>query len=210
MRAMQAGTAILDYGGRHSNIRSMALGHWIMGLNYLNDGNFPAAIECNKKATRIAKDPFYSQFSRLTLGMAYAQNGQFQEAQEPLEEVMSYSRDFGCELLETLASATLGLISIAKGQMNQGLKMAEGALQVCLENQRRCQYAILECALGQVYLQIVDKSAPVSLSSMAKNIGFILKNVPSAGKKAEDHFNKAIEVAKEIGAKGTLGQAYLD
>jgi len=36
-----------------------------------------------------------------------------------------------------------------------------------------------------------------------------LKNVPSAGKKAEDHFNKAIEVAKEIGAKGTLGQAYL-
>jgi len=34
--------------------------------------------------------------------------------------------------------------------------------------------------------------------------------VPSAGKKAEDHFNKAIEVAKEIGAKGTLGQAYLD
>jgi class 3 adenylate cyclase/tetratricopeptide (TPR) repeat protein len=209
-RAMQAGTAILDYGRRHSNVRSMVLGHWIMGLNYLNDGNFLAAIECKKKAIKIAEDPFYSQFSRLTLGMAYAQNGQFQEAEGPLKEVMSYSRDFGCELLETLASATLGLISIAKGQMSQGLKMAERALQACLENQRRCQYAILECALGQVYLQIVDKTAPVSLPMIAKNIGFIIRNVPSAGKKAEEHFNKAIEVSQEIGAKGTLGRAYLD
>jgi tetratricopeptide (TPR) repeat protein len=31
-----------------------------------------------------------------------------------------------------------------------------------------------------------------------------------ATKKAEDHFNRAIEVAKEIGAKGTLGMTSLD
>ena len=104
----------------------------------------------------------------------------------------------------------LGLVSIAKGQMGQGLKMIEEALRACHENQRRSWYATIEHTLGQVYLQIVDKTAPVSLPMMAKNIGFIIRNVPSAGKKAEDHFNKAIEVAKEIGAKGTLGQAYLD
>jgi tetratricopeptide (TPR) repeat protein len=45
---------------------------------------------------------------------------------------------------------------------------------------------------------------------MVRNVGFILKNVPSAGKKAEEHFNEAIEVAKEIGAKGIQGQAYLN
>ena len=49
-----------------------------------------------------------------------------------------------------------------------------------------------------------------SLTTMAKNIGFILKNVPSAAKKAVEHFNRAIEGAKEIGAKGIEGQAYLD
>ena len=42
---------------------------------------------------------------------------------------------------------------------------------------------------------------------MFKNIGFLVKNVPFAGKKAEDHFSKAIEVAKEIGAKGFQGLA---
>ncbi len=37
-----------------------------------------------------------------------------------------------------------------------------------------------------------------------------MKNVPFASQKAEAHFNKAIEVAKEIGAKGIKGEAYLD
>jgi len=40
---------------------------------------------------------------------------------------------------------------------------------------------------------------------MAKNIGGLVKNVPLASKKAEEHFYRAIEVAKEIGAKGTMG-----
>jgi hypothetical protein len=38
----------------------------------------------------------------------------------------------------------------------------------------------------------------------------MLARVPFAYQKAEEHFNKANEAAKEIGAKGILGQAYLD
>ena len=56
----------------------------------------------------------------------------------------------------------------------------------------------------------MEGAAPISLPKMAKNIGFLAKSVPSARRKAEDHFNKAIEVAKEIGAKSVLGRAYLD
>ena len=47
-------------------------------------------------------------------------------------------------------------------------------------------------------------------NSMARNIGFILKNAPLAHKKADAHFNKAIETAGKIGAKGILAQDYLD
>jgi tetratricopeptide (TPR) repeat protein len=38
----------------------------------------------------------------------------------------------------------------------------------------------------------------------------LLKTIPVAKRKAEEHFNRAIEVAKEIGAKCTMGMAYLD
>ena len=36
-----------------------------------------------------------------------------------------------------------------------------------------------------------------------------MKSVPFATKKAEEHYNKAIEIFKDIGAKGFLGQVYL-
>ena len=52
--------------------------------------------------------------------------------------------------------------------------------------------------------------AETFLIDYGQNIGFFLvKNVPFATKKAEAHFHKAIELSKEIGARGYLGQTYL-
>jgi len=52
---------------------------------------------------------------------------------------------------------------------------------------------------------------PSSVSNVAIRWNFIVQNAGSfAGKKAEEHFNKTIELAKEIGAKGLLGGTYLD
>jgi tetratricopeptide (TPR) repeat protein len=87
--------------------------------------------------------------------------------------------------------------------------MLEEARQTLIRNQRRTWYAQSEYVLGKVYSQIAAGPTP-AFSIMAKNIGFLVRNVPFAGKKAEEHFNKAIEVAKEIGAKSILGQACLD
>jgi len=209
-RAREAGMAVFDYGEKHSNIRSMLLGYWTIGFNRIFDGDYQGGIEYNEKALKISEDPFYSQFTRLMLGMAYALNGQFQDAEEHLNKVVPFGQKFGCENLVSIAQFTLGLISIATGRMNEGLKKAEEAIRTHLENERRTLYGVSECFLGEVYLQIVDKTAPVNLTTMVKNVGFILKNVPSAAKKAEEHFKKAIEVAKEIGSDGFQGHACLD
>ena len=188
----------------------MVMGHFVIGLSCFVNGDFLSANEAGKKGVQTAVDPFYSQFPRFLLGGSYAQNGQYQEAEEAFEAVASFSRNFGCELLGTPTNAMLGILSIAKGQMNQGLSVVEQALRTLLESKRRCWYSAIEHSLGRVYLQIANKSVPVPLSTMVKNIGFILRNVPSAGTKAEEHFKKAIQVAKEIGANGILAQTYLD
>jgi tetratricopeptide (TPR) repeat protein len=64
--------------------------------------------------------------------------------------------------------------------------------------------------MGKVFLQMVEKAEPISPLIMAKNIGFLIKNVPFADKKAQSHFNRAIQIAEKIGAKGILGTVYLD
>jgi class 3 adenylate cyclase/tetratricopeptide (TPR) repeat protein len=209
-KALEAGKALLEYGERHSNIRSLVMGHYITGLGYVTDGDYYSAIECLESGTRFSADPFYSEFSRLALGGSYLFNNQMDKAETTLKEVLTYSEKFGAGVIGTFASVFMGVLLIAKGQMSRGLKLLEEMQQECLENERRSLYAFSQFVLGKVYFRIVEGSGTISISAMAKNIGFLVKNVPFASKKAEEHYNRAIEVAKEIGAKRTMGEAYLD
>ena len=59
-------------------------------------------------------------------------------------------------------------------------------------------------------MEIAQGGDQKNFSFLIKNIGFLIKNFPFAQRKAQGYFNKAIEVAKEIGANGILGQVYLD
>ncbi len=208
-RADQAGRRILEFGQRRGNARSMALGYWIMGFNHFQDGDLEKSMECNRQALEASVDPYYNTFSELILGMACALEGQLKEGQERLKKVEAFSEAFGCEVLQVPATATLGLCLMALGSMSQGLAMTENELRVLAEAGRKPVYASFECSLGQVYLQVVDKTAPISLGSMVRNLGFILKQVPGADKKAEAHFQKAAETAREIGSWGLLGRASL-
>ena len=206
----ELGKRLLAYGQRYHNVRSLAVGHTCIGYGHFTAGNFSPSIECYQRAIEISLDPFYSQIPRLMAGLSYIMNGQFLEAEAFLKEVLIYGRDFGCDILKTPAQLFLGVIQIYKGNFKQGLKTIEDARHSFLKSERRWTYAYSEYVLGKVYLQIIEGAAPTSLSNVAKNIGFLIKNVPFASRKAEGHFNKAIEVAKEIGAKGLLGQAYVD
>ena len=209
-KALEAGKALLDYGERHSNIRSLVMGHYITGLSYVADGDYSSAIECLENGTRFSADPFYLQFSKHALGGSYLFNNQIDKAETTLDEVLTYSDKFGAGVIGTSARIFLGVLLIAKGQMSHGLKLLEEGQRDYLENQRRSLYSFSELIVGKVYSQIAQGSGPISLSAMAKNIGFLIQNVPFASKKAEEHFNRAIEVGKEIGAKRTMGEAYLD
>jgi tetratricopeptide (TPR) repeat protein len=209
-KTIEVGKAIRDYGERHSNIRSLGIGYVVMGWGYANIGDFHKATECYESGIRVSADPFYSQGLRTGIGMSYLFANQLDKAETALEEVVNYSQKFGAGFIGAFASIYMGVLLIAKGRMSQGLAQLTEWQQTCLENQRRFLYVFCEYALGKVYSQIAEGAGPVSLSIMAKNIGFLIKNVPFASKKAEKHFNRAIEVAKEIGMKGTMGMAYLD
>jgi len=209
-KTLETGKALVEFGQKYSNIRSLSLGHSVKGLSYIMDGDFPMAIECFRKPIQISADPVYSEGANFGLGMSYLYNGQLQEAESALQEIVAFSQKFGYEVYGTPAQMLLGVILIAKGHMSKGLKILEEGQRACLENERKHSYATSEYILGSIYSQIVRGEGEIKLSNMVKNIRFLVKNVPFASKKAEQHFNKAIEVAKEIGAKGTQGQVYLD
>jgi tetratricopeptide (TPR) repeat protein len=209
-KVFEAGKNLLDYSQKHSNIRCAVMSNWMMVLGNHVDGDFKSAVELHKEISNIAEDPFYSKVETLYLGISYFLSGQMQEAIGPLKQFITYSKSMGCELLGTIAYMFLGVISMAKGHMSQGLEILKEVNQTFLNIESQSLYAESEYVLGKVYLQVVVGAGPKSLFTMARNIGFIIKNVPFAEKKSEYHFTKAIELAKEIETKGTLAQAYLD
>jgi tetratricopeptide (TPR) repeat protein len=188
----------------------MVMGHISMGMSHVVDGDYPAGIESFQRALKVSADPFYTQFSRVFLGFAYVYNGQYEQAEEALSGVEEFSQAFGVEILGTMAKACLGVISLTKGDLSIGMKMLEACERISQDKERKYFGGMVEFILGEVYLQIVQKAAPIRLSTMARNIGFLAKNVPFAGQKSKEHFDKLIELANDIGAHGMLGPAYLD
>jgi len=202
--------ALLEYGQSHSNKLCLTCGLIGKGGGYFMDGDFLSAIKYAKQALEVSAEPGYTHGFRMFLAMYYIGNKQFREAKDPLQEVIAHSEKFGYEFFGTPAKMYLGIVLMSEGHMDQGLKMIEGAQRLCLKNGRRFFYAQSEYLLGNIYLQMVEKSTPVKLTTMVRNIGFLAKNIPFAAKKAESHFNKAIEASREIGAKGMMGMSCLD
>ena len=172
-------------------------------------GDFPAAVFSNEKALQVSADPFYGQFPKLFMGMSYSSHRQYAEAEAPLKDVLEFARNSGCELLGTPAELFLGVISIAEGHFKKGLSLLDSIQRLWLEKQARWRATFIDLIFGEIFLGIVFRETSLSFSKIASNFFFLIKNVPAAGRKAESHFNRAIESAKEIGANGLEGQAYL-
>jgi tetratricopeptide (TPR) repeat protein len=199
---------LVEYGDRNANSRSKVFGLVYKAFGHLAAGDMVSSQKTSKKAIEIASEPFYFQFSKILLGLSYFFNGQLQEAENFLRTGLDACEKHGIGELSVFCQYCLGPVLIASGQMKQGTELLEKARKILIKNQRSVHYAISEYVIGEVNSQIATGPKP-SLSIMAKNIGYLVKNVPFATKKAEKHFNKAIELLKEIGAKGYLGQVYL-
>jgi tetratricopeptide (TPR) repeat protein len=208
-KVFEGAKALLDYGKRHRNNRSMVFGHWAASFGYFLTGDMELAQKSSEKSVEVALDPFYSQFPKISLGMYHFFGGRVQEAKDVLQSAMVFFEKYGIGQLTEITSLFLSLIFIAKGDFAKGLKKLEGVQKTLINNQRATWHAQSEYILGKVYSEIATGPKP-DLTTIAKNIGFLFKNVPQAGKKAEEHFAKAIELSKEIGATGFLGRPYLD
>ena len=209
-KVLEIGNALLDFGHKYSNIRSLTGGNGMIGIAYFMDGNFLLAIEYLQNAVNLSEDPVYSQAFKAALGLSYMLNSQFHEAETTLQENADFCKKFGYEIYGSFAELGLSINLIVKGQISEGFSQLMACQRVRVNNERKYYCTMAEHILGKLYSQIALGEGDIKPFDMVKNIGFLIKNVPLARKKAESHFYKAIELAKEIGAMGLWGQAYLD
>jgi tetratricopeptide (TPR) repeat protein len=147
----------------------------------------------------------------MQLGGCYLATGQLKEAQNILEEVTEHSAKLGYEIVGEFSQALKGMVLIAQGDLKEGISLYENVMRVWLENKSLYRYAHGNYAMGMVYSKIAQGGGEKKdFSFLMKNIGFLIKTVPLAHKKAEEHLTMAIKTAGEIGAKSVFGSAYLE
>jgi tetratricopeptide (TPR) repeat protein len=123
------------------------------------------------------------------LGVYYVYNGQLQEAEDTMQEVLAFGREFSGEFMEDIAQGVLSLVSFLKGDL-QSLATAEDVARKILAD-------------GGKFICVQFYNA------IGMSFSLLIGSIPDAVQKAKDYRNKAIELAREIGAKGELGIAYL-
>jgi class 3 adenylate cyclase len=209
-KVLEIGKIVLDYGQSKSNVRCLVLGYWSMGMGHMLGGEIVGALDSFQNAVKVSEDPIYYYLPSLGVGACYLFKSQLKEAEDILNDVVLHCRKFGNEQLGTPANSWLGVVWFAQGHMAKGLQKIQQEQRSAIENQKKGSYVFCDNLLGKIYLQMVARSKPVPKSVLARNIGFLIKTIPFASKKAEYHLNRAIKMAEEIGNKARLAASLLD
>jgi len=208
-RVRESGEKLLALGRTSSSIRGITWGNTVAAWGFMGEGDFSSAIERTKAALAASKDPLYTQFPRLSLGMCYVLCGEHQKAKELLEEVLEFARTIGCRYLDTPARCFLAVVLTAEGRFGEGMRMLTGARQWWAKNRALWRYTFSELIVGDIYSALALRTTPVPWIHIIKNGWFLAKTLPCAGRNAAHHYHRAIELAHRIGAGAIEGQAHL-
>jgi class 3 adenylate cyclase/tetratricopeptide (TPR) repeat protein len=208
---LELGRILLESGERHSDLRSTVVGYICTSYAHYSAGDFSAATEWSGQAIEISNDPLFTVWPQMVLASYYVQSEKFQEAEEILQEIIPSCRHLGMIYILTHAQALYGVVLIATGHFSRGLKMIKAALVGLTHSGRLFTRYLVELCLAEIYFQIATRVRPLSLWSAFKNLGFIMKEVAFARRKAIAYLNSVIKVGKEVGAKSfAQGRAWLN
>jgi tetratricopeptide (TPR) repeat protein len=207
---IEMGRELIDQGQKLSDVRAEFIGHICCGYGYFAKGDFASATESFEQAVEVSVDPYYRQWASLWCGFSYLETLQAPEAEKALKQVISFDEQFGAKTIGTAGRALLGPILVLKGHLGQGLEIIEGVKSEWIRNERKSTVAMGNYNLGKIYSQLAGGGQNVTLSMVVKNIGFLIKNIPFAAKKAESYFQSAIRQFGEMGAPGWVGRASFD
>lgn len=204
----ESAQGLLEYGQKMSSLRCQMVGNLLMGFRHFVDLDMEPAVEYTQKVITQG-DPYHAVFGKLLLGMFLVQRREFERAEDLLTQVIEYSKAAQTEYLKTTANLFLGVALAASGHLAKGIRLVENVSREFMEYQRSVFAIMSEFILGNIYLQIFQRSGNKGLLAFFKNFGFLIQNLPFAGKKAERHLTMAIQLARETGAQGFLGQPCL-
>lgn len=207
---LETGEKLIQYGNKYSQIRSQSLGYNNKSYGYVNSGDFTSGVASSEQSVLVAADPFYTLSFNLMLTFSYILNGNIKKAKNTVNKVLEFCEENGCPFVRDIAIFCNGIILIEQGKMSEGLKIIKQIEKLFIHQSRIGALMLVKLVLGKLYLEIIQKNKPISFLIILKNFSFLIKNIPSADKKAIYYYSQTIDLAEDTGATGIKAQAHLD
>jgi tetratricopeptide (TPR) repeat protein len=208
---LNTGRELVRIGEAMGILPAKIFGYLEIGGSYLLDGDVLKSIEWLEKISREGKDHIYSNVALMCVGMGYLMNGESEKAEKYLQAMLQYcGENDRWPWLVNQGLMLQAVAWVASGRMNAGMKKLLDIRAGFKKKKGRYIYTMSEYLLGSIYNQIALGEGEVNLSVIIRNIGFLIRNIPFAAKRAEDHFKEAIKLSDDIGTKAIKGQALLD
>ena len=197
-KTLEAGNTLLEFGRKRGDYRAKGMGYCCIGWSQLIAGDVAKASEFFERAVQVSVDPWYSLFPKLALAYGLILNGKVNDARHHIVEIEEFCEEFGAEFAGKPARFFQGVVMVGQGQIDEGLHVLEKSCQQWQQNGSRLRFAACGSMLAAVYSDLTRKARAGRQKSLALR----------ADTRAAVYFQSSIESARQIGAKGTLAQAY--
>jgi tetratricopeptide (TPR) repeat protein len=64
--------------------------------------------------------------------------------------------------------------------------------------------------LGELYLRMVQRGTKIPLRTLLRNLSFVIRSRPFAGRKARRHLEEGIRIARRVGVPAILARCLLN
>jgi tetratricopeptide (TPR) repeat protein len=201
---------LIEYGERKSHVRCLVVAYWSEGHMYASIGDWEAAVNSYQKAVAVAVDPFYHYSSQLMTALRYLQAGMMAEFEAIFPDILKYCDDTGSRFFKDAVDSMSSLLQINNGDLSKGMHKLLEIGKRNIDSELWFQKITVQITISKVYLDVLKQDKQISIFTMIKNPGFILRHVVFAAKKAENHLNEIVTLGLEKHAIGLVAQAKLD
>lgn len=204
------GDRLLAFGAKAGDVNSISEGYLAHGMGCFAAGDYAAAIEKCRMAIDSSADPQYSFNARFLLAYTHLWLGESDTAEANLREIQAFCTSSGYEYIGSSANALSSVVAVAKGEVATGIKAISQHARQYMAEGKHYHAQTFHYLLGSIYLKICLRERKLSFAKVARNLPFLVSQLPRAASRAEAHFQTAIHMAGEINALGSKAQASLE
>ena len=190
--AREQAQRLFDYssGTDHPWPRLMALDILSSCDNFA--GDHEEALKKTDECLRLVSDPIAVQMTKARKAAALTGLGRLSEAYEILEELRGNFNEGKVFLFLAVIDPQIGVVQVLNGNIAKGVRL--------IEESKKCVAAwgfdnvtgIADYFLGQIFYRMAYGGTTPPVGAVMRNIGFLLLNMPRAGRKARHYLETAL------------------